>query len=456
MIRKFIPNSMLAISLAFIAFNPATSRSAQASKPSAQVKTVSQQQGWIQALHSPDIKLRVKAAHALGDSGALSVIPALVGALSDPSMRVRREVVLALAKFRVQQALDGLIQASTDANPTVRDLAVQGLVGYYTGHRPDAGITGFMARQYQAALRDYQLDPSRVDPGVTIEPQVVSALEGALKDTREIGPAREAARGLGILMARSAAPDLVAAAHSSDTGLALQALNSLAKIGDDSAGPQLVDLLGSHHQTVVQETATTVGILHASAAVAKLKELYASGSTDAIRQSALEGLSYLGDPSCNTIFLKALWNGNKAARIAAAKGLARAGDVQAMPDLQKVMGLEKSASVRVALEFAITALGKNDYLSALVGTLNSALHYDAARNDLIELCGKPGFLSNLYPYLTSHNPTIRERLAYVLMYGGDPSSVRPLEHLSKDRNPAVAAAGIRALRALRARLGLAA
>ena len=64
-----------------------------------------------------------------------------------------------------------------------------------------------------------------------------------MKNTRDSGGSREATKGLGILLAQSATPDLVVAAHSSDSDLAREALNSLAKIKDRDSGPKLVDLL---------------------------------------------------------------------------------------------------------------------------------------------------------------------------------------------------------------------
>jgi hypothetical protein len=76
---------------------------------------------------------RAKAAHELGKAQDVSAVPALVEALSDPSEKVRREVVLALAQIHQSETLNALIKATGDTNEEIRVLAVQSLVGYYKG-----------------------------------------------------------------------------------------------------------------------------------------------------------------------------------------------------------------------------------------------------------------------------------------------------------------------------------
>jgi HEAT repeat protein len=56
---------------------------------------------WVQALQSPDAKLRKTAVFKLGNVGPTDpvVFPALLGALKDRDAGVRREAILALMKF---------------------------------------------------------------------------------------------------------------------------------------------------------------------------------------------------------------------------------------------------------------------------------------------------------------------------------------------------------------------
>ena len=406
----------------------------------------------IDELKSPNAGTRAKAARELGKVQDVSAIHALVEALSDPSEKVRREVVLALAQFHQPETLDGLIKATQDLNEEVRVLAVQSLVGYYTGNVPSPGFAGFVKKNWQRAKGHFNPDTVRINPGVFVDPKAITTLDATLKSTISTRASCEAAKGLGILVARAAVPDLVQAAHSSDQTLSLEALNALAKIKDRSAGSQLVDLLDSPDKEIKQQASITIGILRTDQAAPKLQSLYENDRDPKTEEKALEGLAYLGLKTSVPVFTKALESVDKLIRTSAAEGLARAGDPKALPDLEKAYGVEKDADVKLALEFAMSALGKFDYLSDLVNELSSRTHADVAQPYLIELARTPGFLPKLYPYLQSPNANVRKRLCTVLMFGGDQTSLSQLDRLSHDPDSDVAAQAVQAKSGLRARL----
>jgi HEAT repeat protein len=406
----------------------------------------------IEDLRNPKPKVRAKAAREIGENGDPSAVPALIAALNDPDTNVRNQVVVALASIRVKQSLQGLIQATSDNDSEVRWLAVKGIEGYYTGVTPKTGFMGYMESQYRSAKRKFLGGPIRITPGTEVDPQAVSALDRVMMDTHHQRAAQEATRALGILMARQAVPDLVITAHGPNENLAREALNSLGKIQDVSAGPKLVDLLSSPNNKIEQDAAVTVGILRTSSAVPRLQALYENGPNQSTRQAALQGLAYIGDPVSEPIFLKALNDKEASIRGYAAQGLARAQDKNALPDLLRSAPAEKNADARLAMEFAITSLGRNDYLSSIIQSLDSG-EADPARAYLVELARLPGFLAQLYPYMNSRNAQIQQGLCTVLMYAGDATSVQPLEQLSHDRNNQVAAAALRALSAVRRRGG---
>ncbi len=402
-------------------------------------------------LKSPKASERAKAAGEIGKSGNVSDVPALVNALHDPSAKVRRQVVLALASFTTPAALNGLIQATTDSDPTVRTLAVEGITGYYTGHPPTTGFVGVIKKGFQSAKRGFAPAETQVDPGTVVDPQAIAAFERVMMDTHFEEAARAAARGLGVLDARSAVPNLIVAAHSPDENLSLEALNALVKIKDPSAGPKLVDLLKSPHATIQQEAAFAVGFLKTQSAVPQLQLMAADAPNKTTRLRALEGLAYIGDPVSNPIFQKDLWSHNKSVRAYAAEGLGRSGDREALPELLKAAVVEKNARARLAMEFALADLGNDEYLSQMIQALGSRLQGDTAQAYLAELAQKPSFLPKLYPFLSSPNPAIRARLCLVLMDSGNALSMPYLQQASHDRNSTVAADALRAINALRAR-----
>jgi len=405
----------------------------------------------VQLLKSDSPSVRARAARDLGQSHDLSAVPALAGALKDPNDKVRREVVIALAQMHSPEVLDALVTASKDYSDDLRTLAVQCLVGYYTGQIPSPGFTGFMKKSWERAKGHFTPDTTRIDPGLTVDPKVVTALDDTMQDARSVKAARQAAKGLGILVAQAAVPDLVKAAHTSDENLAREALNALSKIKDRSAGPPLVDLLDSPNKNVKRDASVTVGILRANEALPKLQTLFENDPDAKDKESAIEGLAYLGQSVSVPLFTKALWSNDKPIRASAAEGLARVADPTTLPEVERAIISERDQDVKLAMMFAITALGKQDYLSQLVSELSSKTRGEVVQAYLIELARTPGFLLRLYPYLQSQDAGVRARLCTVLMYAGDATSLEALDRLSHDPNGEVASESLRAKRAIRAR-----
>jgi HEAT repeat protein len=218
------------------------------------------------------------------------------------------------------------------------------------------------------------------------------------------------------------------------------------------SGPKLVDLLDSPNKDVKRDASVTVGILRTKDALPKLQTIFQSDPDVKDKVAAMQGLAYLGDKVSVPLFIPALWNDNKEIRQGAAEGLARAADPQCLTELQKAVLAENAEAPKLAMEFALAALGKDDALSDLVTELGSKVRGDVARAYLTELARKPAFLAKLYPFLQSPDNGIRKRLCVVLMYSGDQGSLQQLDRLAHDPDSDVAAAALRAKQAIRARL----
>lgn len=395
--------------------------------------------------------IRAKAADDLGKQGDRTTIPALADALKDSSSKVRREAVLSLAEFHLSEVLPSIESATKDVDDGVRMTAIQCLIGFYTGNLPPTGWTGFMKKNWQWAASHFQMDDSKIDPGVNVDPTVVTTLIGIMKTSRSSGDVRQATKGLGILLATAAAPDLVVTAHSSDVDLAREALNALDKIKDRASGPKLVDLLDSSNKDIKRDACVTVGILGTKEALAKLQAIFQNDTDQKDRVAAMQGLAYLGDKVSVPLFTQALWNENKDIRQGAAEGLARAADPQSLSELQKAELAEKDAAPKLAIEYALAALGQDNALSNLVSELGSKGRPDVARAYLTELARNPVFLTKLYPFLVSPDSSIRKRLCIVLMYSGDQTSLPQLDRLERDPDSDVASTALKAKRAIRAR-----
>lgn len=67
-----------------------------------------------------------------------------------------------------------------------------------------------------------------------------------------------------------------------------------------------------------------------------------------------------GPPTSVPLFTKALESDNKVMRASAAEGLARTADPRVLPELEKAVTAERDTEAKLAIGFAITALGKLD------------------------------------------------------------------------------------------------
>ncbi|HEV2497973.1 MAG TPA: HEAT repeat domain-containing protein [Terriglobia bacterium] len=405
----------------------------------------------LDELKSQDANIRARAVRDIGNSGDTSSVQALTAALNDPSPKVRKEIIVALAKLHTNESLDGLVSATRDSDPDVRTMAVEAVVGWYTGNVPSTGFRGAVKKSYNGALNWFQTDTTHIRPGMTVDPKTVAALEAVMEDTRSIEASRDAARGLGILLARPAVPALVKASHSPDAGLAVNALDALSKIKDISAGPEVTDLLDSPSKDVRRAACITIGVLRTKSAAPKLQEIYQTDTDGDTRKAALDGLAFIGDPASYPVFIKALWSQDKDERAYAAEGLARIRDPKAGANLEKRMKIEKDAGVKLALLFAQVSIGETEHLRDLVDALTSRTRGDVARSYLIELTRQKSLLNAVYSYLNDSNATIRRQLCVVLMYSGDASSLPHLSPLTHDRNSDVAAAALGATQAIRSR-----
>jgi HEAT repeat protein len=233
--------------------------------------------------------------------------------------------------------------------------------------------------------------------------------------------------------------------------LAREALNSLDKIKDTSVGPQLLDLLESSNKEIVRDSVVTLGILRTQDALSKLQLIYENNPDQKTREKALEGLAYLGNRISVPLFIKALWSVDDPMRTHAAEGLAHAADPKSLPEIQKAISVEKKADPKLAMEFALAAMGQKDYFSVMVDEVGSKLRGHVAQAYLRELTQEPDSPSLLYPYLNHSSAAVRKGLCSVLMFTGDRSSLPEVERLSRDSDSDVATEALRAMRAIRAR-----
>ena len=112
---------------------------------------------------------------------------------------------------------------------------------------------------------------------------------------------------------------------------------------------------------------------------------------------------------------------------------------------------------RLGAAFALVALGQTKTeefspLTYLVHTLNSRQYRGIAEAYLIELAKQGPIRGLIYPFVGQGTRDEKIGLARILAITGDRESIAQVEWISKDADGEVASEGLRALKALRARV----
>jgi len=407
----------------------------------------------VEDLKSEDPKRRAKAAEELGKQKDTSSIEALRGVLKDPDRNVRAEVVAAIVAIGTQHSLGPLMEATRDSEPSIQILAVDGLVNFY--------YPGYVQTGWTAALKKFgtglkgrvtEVNTLVVDPYVQVAPEVVEALGRVATGGTSMESRALAARAAGILRARGAVPQLVEALKSKDSGVILDSLRALEKIGDKSAGPQISFLLRDLHEPVQVAAIDTMGQLQNRESIPALQDVLKTTKKANPRRAALVALAKMPDPSSKPLFLQYLEDKDKYLRAAAAEGIGRIGDAADRGRVKAAFDAERSESPRLSLAFAMVHLGELDHLAYLLDALNSTFHRGEARPFLAELARKPEVLQKLYQPLKNGSNDQKKNLAQVVASSGNAESIPYLDELSHDPNPEVAQEAIRAAKSLKARL----
>lgn len=413
----------------------------------------------LSVLAQDDPKQRMKAVRELGQ-GASESIPKLDLYLSDPDLSVRREAVKAIVDIGTQRSLDPLIKAAADNDPEIQIRATDGLVNFYLPGYVKSGLTGSLIRGVSSIKGKFtDTNDQVVDAYIQPRPEVVLALGRIARGGAGMDARANAARAVGILRGRQASPDLEEALKSKDTQLIYESLVALQKIRDPSAGPATVFLLHDLNKKVQIAAIETTGLLANRAALNDLRDVLDRSRNMDVKRAALTAIAQMPDPQLHGVFAAYLDNKDEGLREGAAEGTARLKNPADLAAVESAFANEKKTGARLALAFALTALGKRDMgefdpLRYLVDNLNSAAYHGIARPYLAELARDSDIRRALYPVLQQPATTKDEKigLAWVLSQSGAEDSIAPLQSLSEDSDHEVSQEALRALKNLRARV----
>ena len=294
---------------------------------------------------------------------------------------------------------------------------------------------------------------------------VLTALRGASRDdNRRVG--LEALYAFGVLavepggtarrdLLRITGPDVAALIGAVDPALRYAAIRVLGRVfskrSDDPpidpvVGDAIVGALNDRDNAVKRAAMQALGDLRHDRAVQALTELFQFHAKGPLAEASLDALARIAHPGSGPLFTDVLATKTATLKGIAIEGLARLGDTQQLPAIEKALAGERSDPTRLAGRFAAAMLAKAS-IDPIAEALARPKLRDQAKQYLIELA--PGRTSALAPLL--QDPTARVRIDAVdaIALGGDASAISVVEPLSRDADPQVARAAERALARLR-------
>lgn len=243
----------------------------------------------IGALKDGDVEVRRAAAQSLANLEDPRSIPALVDALRDSDAEVRAAAASALGQFEDKRAVPGLVALLKDANKDVRHAALSSLSGFRDEVPTDAIIT---------ALGDSDPDIRAAALGLAsscecseehpADPRIVQAVVGLIgsANTDVRSEAISAVTSLGL---KEAPATLLAASKDKNPEIRQHVAEALGSIGDPRAVPALKDLIQDQNSGVRESAVNALSEIRDRTALEVL--VAALKSSDAgVRRRAAEAL----------------------------------------------------------------------------------------------------------------------------------------------------------------------
>src|SRR5579864_8594076 len=395
--------------------------------------------------------LRPKDVRNMAKQGS-SALPQLQELLRNPDIDIRVEAVKAITEIGTPGSLTPLVQATADADPEMEVRAIDGLVNFYLPGYVQHGL-GASIKRFGTGIKGHFTDTNDqvIDPFVVPRQDVIQAIAGLVRGSSSMEVRASAARALGILRAKAAVPDLVAALRSKDTGVIYESLNALEKIRDESAAAGVAFLLHDLDEKVQLAAIETVGLLQNKASVPELLDVLEHSRNIKVKRAALTSLAMLPDEQSRGVFGKYLHDKDDGLRAAAAEGFGRLRTASDLPIIDAAFKDESKMAPRLALAFAEVLLGKTDIsefspYQLLINTENSVGYRGVAYAYLVEISRNPALRPPLYRAAETGTKDEKIYLARVLAASGGKDAVPCLEKLSHDGDDQVAEEGLRALR----------
>ncbi len=381
-------------------------------------------------------------------------LPALAQYLADPNSEIRIEAVKAIVRIDTEHSLDALVEATRDRDENVQIRAVDGIVNAYVpGYVAKGGLTGTMTRGVRQIKGFFSSRNDQVvDGDVQVRQDLGQALGSVIAHGDSVNSRANAALAAGILRAHGAVPDLEQSLHAKDSDLIFECLIALQKIHDLSAGPSIGFLAHDLDDRIQSTALETIGVLRCTACAPDVRLTLSSARNIKMRRAALQALAMLGQPQDRSIFQQYAADRDTELRAAGLEGLGRIREPEDFPVLEHSFDEgEIDWRIHLAAAFGMVNEGKIDTsefspLSYLVESLQTKARASQASAYLTELAVQKKVSTALVSMIPSMEKNQKISLCAILGDASTPDNVRCLNGLSKDADPDVAFAALKALR----------
>jgi HEAT repeat protein len=309
-------------------------------------------------------------------------------------------------------------------------------------------------RKSAVAMAAFDLGPLAVWPR-SAPPELVSSLLQAVDD--DSAKVRlEAIYAVGIVaipplttLDKDQTQRLVKALDHFDPAVRAAAARVIGRLKVADASDALTKAVNDSQADVRYAAMRALGALHEQRAVQALTEQFAFYRKGEGAWSALDALAHIGSPASVPLFKERLEDKDPYIRRAAVEGLGRTGDASSVETLEKIVGTDEAATVRMAAAFALQKLGRN-YTGRIADMLATPKVVDQGEEYLVEI-GPPA-AATLLPRLQEPDADVREAVADVLGAIGGADAIPALQAAAaKDPKGAGGSAAKRAVARLSAR-----
>ncbi len=398
-----------------------------------------------------------KDVRAVAKQGA-NALPQLGQYLKSPDTKVRDEAVKSIVEIGTTKSVDLLIEATRDNDENIQIRATDGIVNFYLPGYVPSGVTAPIKRASNGVRARFGDRSNQIiQPYVAVRPDAVQAIAAVLRGGAGMDSRANAARALGVLRGKAAEPDLLGALKSKDSDVLFESVIALQNIGDRQAGPHVQYLLRDLDERVQLAAIETTGILLNHEALPELRSVLRDSTKARVRRAALTTIAMLPEAANRPLYTQYLADQDEGMRAAAAEGFGRLRDQADVPMLQQAWQNETKRAVQISLAFALvmdgqTQINEGSPLRYLVQSLDLSTPRGQASPLLLEAARNPEVRLQLYGPLEQGTKDQKIALAQILAVDGDKATEAHLEKTSKDADPQVAEAGLRALRNLRAHI----